>query len=131
MGWTYRCTHCGVMLNPHETIMLVAERGDTRVLAGFHPEPGNYEIYFPPEVDLEEGEKWTFSCPVCQADLVSEENDNLCTLDYQEGEEHSKLLFSRIAGERATYLVAEGTVKEKHGEHAQSYFEYLMSVRVF
>ena len=131
MSWTYRCPHCRVLLDPHEAIILRAAHAGTRILAGFHPEPGNYEIYFPPDVDLRDGQRWDFFCPVCQADLVSQENENLCALEFQRGEETSRILFSRIAGEKATYVLAEGTVKERHGEHAQSYFEFLMSYRLF
>ena len=129
MSWTYRCPHCKAMLNPHDTIILTAARGDTRILAGFHPEPGNYAIYFPPDVELQDGETWDFFCPVCQADLKMEDNENLCLLELQEGERESQILFSRVAGEQATYLVAGGAVTAKLGADAQNYFEYLMSVR--
>jgi hypothetical protein len=116
------------MLNPEATIILVAARGEHRVLAGFHPEPGNYEVHFPPEITIEKGDRWSFSCPVCHVDLVSAKNENLCVLDLREGEEDKCVLFSRIAGEHATYVVAGETVEE-HGEDALSYYELAMSLR--
>ncbi|MBN1946055.1 MAG: hypothetical protein JW797_10285 [Bradymonadales bacterium] len=129
MSWIYRCPHCNARLNPHDTIILVGARGGQRILAGFHPEPGNYEIFFPPEVELTEGERWDFSCPVCGADLVSDQNENLCVLHAIQDDQESQVVFSRIAGEQATYVVREGAISERHGKHWQTYFEYLMSVR--
>ncbi|MBW2258325.1 MAG: hypothetical protein JRI25_27520 [Deltaproteobacteria bacterium] len=129
MSWDYRCPKCEAMLNPEAGIVLVAARGEARVLAGFHPEPGNYEVHFPPEVSIEGGDIWTFSCPVCHADLVSAENENLCALHLRVGEERQQVLFSRIAGEHATYVVAGGEVAEQHGDHALSYYELAMSMR--
>jgi len=128
VSWDYRCPKCEAMLNPESGIVLVASREDQRVLAGFHPEPGNYEVHFPPEITIEKGDRWAFSCPVCHADLVSEQNENLCALDLRVGEERKQVLFSRIAGEHATYVVAGGDV-EQHGDDALSYYELAMSLR--
>jgi hypothetical protein len=43
MSWSYSCPHCSAGLNPDETIVLVGELGDQRILVGLHPEPGNYQ----------------------------------------------------------------------------------------
>ena len=48
MRWTYFCPHCDAGLNPDETIILVAEHDKLRSLIGLHPQPGNYQAYFPP-----------------------------------------------------------------------------------
>ncbi len=71
MRWTYACPHCEAMLNPDETVVLIGECGPHRILIGFHPEPGNYRAFFPPEFELQEGSMWDFSCPVCDRSLVA------------------------------------------------------------
>ena len=71
MSWSYACPWCGAMLNPDKTIILTAAQGDRRVLIGFHPEPGNYELFLPPDVTIEEGDHWDFFCPVCRENLVT------------------------------------------------------------
>ena len=107
MRWTYSCPKCRAMLNPGDTIILVAARQDSRHLICFHPEPGNYEIHVPPGVEMAEGTKWDFLCPVCHEDLATEEGSDLCVVSLQEGETQSKVLFSRVAGEQMTFVTAE------------------------
>ena len=81
MRWTYACPHCQAMLNPDETVVLIGECGPHRILIGFHPEPGNYRAYLPPEFNLQEGSMWEFSCPVCSRDLRTDFAPELCALD--------------------------------------------------
>ena len=57
MRWSYFCPHCDAGLNPDETIILVGEHADHRILVGLHPQPGDYQAYLPPtlgsgDVDL-------------------------------------------------------------------------------
>ena len=118
MRWTYSCPHCSAMLNPDETIVLVAAHGTTRVLMGFHPEPGNYRAYMPPGTPMEPGETWDFSCPLCHASLVSYVDRNLCAIDMHTGGEKHRVYFSRTVGERATFVLSATGDVERHGEHA-------------
>lgn len=118
MRWIYSCPHCGAILNPDETVVLVAAHGSTRVLMGFHPAPGNYQAFVPPGVVIEPGEAWDFSCPLCHASLVSYVDRSLCALDLQTGTERQRVYFDRTAGQRATFVVsAEGAVTV-HGADA-------------
>jgi len=125
MSWTYSCPHCHAMLNPDETISLVAEHGSTRVLVGFHPEPGNYKVYVPPGVAIEEGSRWTFRCPVCHHDLESELAAELCAVDLTSPRETHRVFFSRIAGVHATFVVSAEGLREVHGEDAARYDDAL------
>ena len=54
------------MLNPDETIILLGEFEGRRMLVGFHPQPGNYQVYLPPGCDMVAGSRWQLSCPVCR-----------------------------------------------------------------
>ena len=111
MSWSYSCPHCGGMLNPHETIILI----------GFHPEPGNYVVYLPPGVEAEMGSRWSFFCPVCHGDLASNLADNLCAVDLHTSDESHRVFFSCIAGDQATFVVSADGLKERHGTHADRY----------
>ncbi len=121
MTWTYSCPLCGNIINPDETVILVANRGDSTILLGLHPQPGNYTMYIPPGCDLRMGDRWDFYCPVCRENLLSEEHENLCTLTIWQGDARRKLLFSRVFGERATYVVADKNLENSYGEHSKNY----------
>lgn len=119
MRWTYLCPHCGAMLNPDETVILIGQHGDTRILLGFHPEPGTYRAYLPPGADVVEGTTWDFSCPLCHASLGTDVAPELCALDVLTSGQRLRVYFSRKAGERATFVVtAEGLVK-RFGDHSE------------
>lgn len=129
MHWTYSCPHCQAMLNPDESIVLLAESGGDRFLAGFHPQPGNYEVYLPPGTEMAPGSRWELSCPVCGRSLASDLNDDLCCLDVRTGDDSHRIYFSRIAGERATFWVtAEGMLRD-YGIHTDRYLEHLIHLK--
>jgi hypothetical protein len=130
------------MLNPDETVVLVATQGTRRVLIGFHPQPGNFDVFLPPDVTLAEGERWDFHCPVCQESLRSGELENLCELRMSEQGRKHRVFFSRVAGEHATFLVAEGepvahpdteptgrTAATRLGEHSGSYAGQMIQMK--
>ncbi len=118
MRWTYSCPHCEAMLNPDDTIILIADCPAGRVMTGFHPEPGNYRAYFPPGITVKEGVEWDFFCPVCGESLKAAIAPRLCALDMVVSGSRHRVFFSRTAGEKATFVIsAEGV--EKLGSHAQ------------
>ena len=116
MKWNYACPRCKATLNPGDNVILIAAHGETRVLVGLHPEPGNYEVFLPPNVKVEAGSRWDFFCPICNAGLVNEKDENLCELDLTQGDQSQKLVFSTIAGEQATFVIRDEEVSEKHGK---------------
>lgn len=109
------------MLNPGSSIVLGAAHAGARMLIGMNPQPGKYEVYLPPKVSCEEGCKWDFFCPLCQEDLQIKEDANLCGLELVLEGENLRILFSRVAGEHATFVLHEDTLKERHGDHAERY----------
>lgn len=117
MSWTYSCPHCGSVLNPDATIILIGVRGEDRVMVGLRPEPGDYQVAVPPGFAIEPGSRWDFECPLCRESLVSEVSDELCCLDMIARGLRHRVYFSRTAGEYATFVLsAEGI--EQYGEHA-------------
>ena len=121
MKWSYSCPHCQAMLNPQDAIILVARFGEQVWLVGFHPEPGHYEVYVPPGVDVIPGDRWTFSCPVCNTELTADFSDTLCAIDIHTEDEDHRVFFSRIAGDHATFVVSAEGIRATHGKDADSY----------
>ena len=125
MSWEYCCPECKGMLNPGCDIIMTAKNEDIRVMIGMHPQPGKYEVYLPPNVECENGSKWEFSCPLCQHSLVHEKDKNLCELELRIEGKPMLVLFSRIAGEHATFILHEETLKERYGKDATRYDPFL------
>jgi len=126
MHWKYSCPHCEASLNPDERVVLRAEFGDHRFLAGLHPQPGNYEVELPPGEEMAPGTRWEFFCPVCEKSLVSELSEDLCELVMSSPGAPHHVYFSRIAGEEATFVVsAEGMLKD-YGIHTDRYLEQMI-----
>ena len=121
MQWSYSCPHCSAGLNPDETIILIGEHGGSRALVGFHPQPGNYQAYLPPGLEVEQGTTWSFYCPVCQQSLVTEVSPRLCALDMVQGEIRHRVYFARVAGEQATFVVSAEGLLERHGKDAEKH----------
>jgi hypothetical protein len=130
------------MLNPDQTVVLLAIQGDRKLLIGFHPEPGNFDVYLPPDVTLAEGERWDFHCPVCRESLRSGELENLCELRMSEQGRKHRVFFSRVAGEHATFLVSEAEPEARvdagpaarpeamrHGEHVGAYAGQMIQLK--
>jgi hypothetical protein len=122
MEWRFYCPKCGAAVNPGGIVTLIASRGEVVMMIGFNPEPGNYDLYLPLGIALPPGTEWSFSCPVCRADLKCADHEKLCELTLTVGTERRRLLFSRIAGEQATYVLRgdAGSI-ETHGNHADRY----------
>lgn len=114
----YSCPSCHAGLNPDNTIMLVGEHGGDRSLVGFHPEPGNYEVFSPPDVEVPHGSRWDFFCPVCHANLALAPDEPFCVIDgIYDGITH-RVYFSRVAGDQATFVVGDEGHVEPHGSDA-------------
>jgi len=122
MEWRFHCPRCNCMINPGGVVTLVASRGTVTILIAFNPEPGNYDVYLPAGFALPPGTEWSFLCPVCHADLTSADHARLCELVLFVGTERRRLLFSRIAGERATYVLrGDSSIIESLGDHSDRY----------
>ena len=132
MSWEYSCPACHCMLNPGNMVILIASHGGTRSMIGLHPQPGKYEVFLPPGVMAKDGETWSFDCPMCHESLLTREDSNLCELVLTVENEPLRILFSRISGEHATFILHPDTLdlKEEHGEDAQRYTSLWDRVKV-
>lgn len=127
----YGCPKCGATLNPAGSIILLGSHEGERILIGFHPDPGNYEVYVQPETEIGEGQRWDLLCPVCHESLESPDIEDFCALDLFEEGRRRKLLFSRIRGRRATFVATDEGVQEEYGEHAAEYTPHLLNREIF
>ena len=91
----------------------------------FNPELGNYTTETNPGFIVEEGKKYNFYCPVCQAKLAADIHDNLSHIIMIDDENNEyEILFSKIAGEKSTYKIIGESV-EIFGDHHSNYIDFI------
>jgi hypothetical protein len=121
MKRSYHCPHCEGLLNPGTKIILRAVKDLTAGLFLFSPQVGNYNLVMPDDFRLKIGDRVTFYCPICGADLTSEADPGLAVIDSSvSGRSRFEVHFSRIFGKHATFVVRDGRV-QSFGEHAAHY----------
>ena len=83
------------------------------------PTVGEYNYIHHNKFQLEKGELVDFECPMCQADLTSEVNEEHAMIYMVVAEDNMEyeLYFSKIAGQQSTYVVAHYNV-ESFGDDA-------------
>ncbi len=129
----FLCPKCKGHLNVADHIILSAkrEKGERGLLL-LHPELGNYQVVHHPSFSYDEGEKLDFCCPLCHARLTSHKHDNLANVLMVDHKDHKKyeIIFSKLAGERATYKVLADFV-ETFGEDSANYMKlfYISSIK--
>jgi len=130
MNNTYSCPNCkGYLLIDNHLILTACKEGDHLNEKGFvllmNPEIGNYETRYHEKVEVTDGEKYQFYCPICQYKLHSDINDNLVMVNYtdQKGKDF-ELHFSRIAGQKSTYKIMGRSV-ETFGIDAPHYLDFM------
>jgi len=122
MGRHYHCPHCGRILNPGTKVVLLIDPNGERELILLSPVLGDYTVVYPLSFEPELGKKYTFRCPVCQSNLTSAFNDNLVELDAETDDGRSERVgFSRVYGERATFVGSGPDHVTLYGDHATRY----------
>jgi len=122
MSRNYSCPHCHKVLNPGTKVVLVIDHQDERELILLSPDLGDYTVVYPLSFEPELGTRYTMRCPVCQTDLTSSHNENLVELEAETTDGRSeKVGFSRIYGERATFVGSGPGHVTLYGDHATRY----------
>ena len=122
MSRYYHCPHCTRILNPGTKVVLLIEQNGDRELILLSPDLGDYTVVHPLSFEPELGKKYTFCCPVCQRNLTSAVNDNLVELDAETDYGRSERVgFSRVYGERATFVGSGPDHVTLYGDHATRY----------
>lgn len=122
MSRHYSCPHCNKVLNPGTKVVLLINNQGDRELILLSPELGDYTVVYPLSFEPKLGQRYTFLCPVCQYDLTSDENENLVELEAETLDGRSERVgFSRVFGERATFVGTGPDHVTLYGDHATRY----------
>ena len=126
MEINYLCPKCKSYLNIGQKIVLSVKVKDKQEgLILFEKELGNYEIKKHDIIEYKKGDMLGFYCPICHENLASEDvNSNLAKIimSDEKGKEF-EIVFSKIAGEHATYKLKDNEV-EAFGEDSDNYINY-------
>jgi hypothetical protein len=121
MSNNYLCPHCKASLNPGNKVILRLQRGRKKGLVLLSPQVGNYRTILPEGLELQAGDRVQLSCPVCEADLTSPVNRNLChVLRRDDDGELLRVFFSKTYGEHATFVIHEDQIRT-YGDDAALY----------
>jgi hypothetical protein len=127
MATEFLCKICKGVLNGKTSIILAAQKlnSSMRGLVYLNPELGNYTSATHPSFQLNEGEEYIYTCPICHAQLNSTKYDHLVRILMidDDGKEYN-IYFSDIAGEKCTYKIRGDVVEDKKGPDVQIYNKY-------
>ena len=116
----YLCPKCKGHLNVSKSLVFATKtKRKHKGLILLSPTIGEYKYKHHPKFLLEKGEMVDFECPICQADLTSEQNKEhaMIIMVSDEDKFEYELYFSKVVGKQSTYLVAHDNV-EAFGEDA-------------
>ena len=121
MGRSYYCPHCRRMLNPGTKVIFLVENGKNCELMLLSAKLGEYSVVHSRSMKFEDGQIYTFRCPMCRSDLTSSLDEKLVDiLTESDDDAMVRVSFSRVFGEQATFLRAPDGV-DRYGEHAGRY----------
>ena len=126
----YMCPKCKGHLNVGGKVVFATRtHRNHKGLLMMNPKVGEYNYEHHENFHLEKGEKVDFECPICQADLTSEKDADHAMILMYEAEDNAefKLFFSKIAGKRSTYVVANDNI-EAFGEDAEDIEDELLFI---
>jgi len=104
----YQCPHCQSVLNPSVKILLVIRFKKKKGMILLSPQPGNFKSICDQSVSsaVKDGDKVSFSCPVCAENLTSPKNKDFCELVLSSTGNKDRLVeFSRVFGRHATFII--------------------------
>lgn len=119
----YMCPKCNGHLNVGDYLVFATKTQKRhKGLILLSPKVGEYNYLHHEKFQLEKGELVDFECPICQADLTSAKNKDHAMIYMVSSEDNTEyqLFFSKIAGNKSTYLVSNDNV-EAFGEDAMDY----------
>lgn len=125
MHYDYYCPVCKGQLRVENNLTFVAKsKTNKKGLIFLSPELGNYTTSKHPGFEVEEGEEFTFLCPICHTTLNREKNNNLVKVFMADEDGHEyEIFFSGIAGEKCTYKMRDKQF-EGMGPDVELYKQY-------
>lgn len=124
MAKDYYCPICKGQLRVKNSILLSARsKQNDKGLVFLNSEIGDYSITTHPDFRIQDGEEYTFFCPICHATLNREENPQLVKIHMRDGDEDFEVYFSSLAGEKCTYKISDKSI-EQIGPDSTRYKQY-------
>ncbi|MBL4703047.1 MAG: hypothetical protein JKY54_00890 [Flavobacteriales bacterium] len=123
--YLYSCPSCSAGLSKDGKIMVTMslDSGEKSNLI-LDPQLGNYNYTCNPPLSLKDGEFVNCFCPYCWESLQSENYPNFVRLGLvKPGEELVTVLFSRLVGQRKTYIV-NNKFTEEFGDGSKSLLDF-------
>lgn len=122
MSRHYSCPHCNKVLNPGTKVVLLIDNENDHELILLSPDLGDYTVVYPLSFEPKLGTRYTMRCPVCHTNLTSKLNENLVELKAETLDGRSEQVgFSRVYGERATFVGTGPDHVTLYGDHATRY----------
>jgi len=106
----YHCPHCTKKLNNEsEVAFLVRYENKDKSQLTLAKRPGAYGYKSTHDLNIKNGDKVSFFCSHCEADLQSKKRPKFIEIElWTNGNRFNSLYFSPICGERVSYVEAEG-----------------------
>jgi len=111
------CPRCDCVLSLGDRLVLAGENSGERVLFLFHASPGDHDYTVDDDVEITRGTVWEFRCPTCFESLTAPFDERLAVVRLIDGERELSVLFSRIAGQRATFVIGADGVTCHGDDH--------------
>ena len=118
--YNYHCPNCNQLLNAENTVIFHVKKstGESGIIE-LNPKVGEYSYKCEPEMHFEENEAIEFYCPACKKNLQSKKFPKFVELKLHVTDTiHFDMLFSRIFGDRRTYVITED-MTEKYGDNPE------------
>lgn len=115
--FSFTCPSCDHILNDNDEIELVTKRtngqeGKIFMSVAF----GNYTYKHVPTTIFDHNEIVAFHCPHCDVNLASKKYENFALLNMKVDKNiNFEVIFSRVAGERKTYVITEDGIETYQG----------------
>ncbi|HNS16852.1 MAG TPA: hypothetical protein PKH94_10055 [Bacteroidales bacterium] len=125
MNVNYLCPHCRGAINALENIILAARKKRKNTgLVLLHEDLGNYKSSFSATLVVEPGDIVDFFCPLCHKSLNTRRGIHFAYyIRIDESGNESKIVISRMYGEKATFKIEDGKAVESYGECARKYID--------
>ena len=122
----YLCPKCKGHLNADESVIFSTKNAkNQRGLILLSPEIGKYNYSHHDNYNFKKGEIVEFYCPICAESLESDKNNKYASITMiDHNNEEYEMLFSRLAGNKSTYIVSNRIV-ESFGEDSSHFDEVL------
>jgi len=119
----YLCSHCKKEINVDNEIVLIAKNDlGEKGLVFLKTKLGDYSSKFSSGFSVAEGDKVTFSCPICHHNLTNKKNNQLAHfIQEDENKKQFHIIISQIYGEKCTYKLEEQKIVETFGDHLSRY----------